>query len=92
MDENKEERGHVHQRSQGEQVVGGHVCTVCVLTVLALPTLAVAIPADGHGNLGEVLPFGSLIPFAGILFSIAVIPTVNPTLRPSPSERYLAEP
>jgi Na+/H+ antiporter NhaD/arsenite permease-like protein len=54
------------------------------LALLVLPGLAIAA-AGGHGevathhegpNLGDVLPLWSVIPFAGLLLSIAILPMV----------------
>ena len=48
--------------------------------VLAMPVLALASDAHGggHANLGTVLPLWSVIPFVGILLSIAIFPLVAP--------------
>ena len=40
-----------------------------------------------HHNLGELLPFWSILPFAGMLLSIAVFPLVNPHFW----ERHMAK-
>ena len=47
-----------------------------MLFLLTAPTVALASSGGGHGNLGEILPLWSVIPFAGILLSIAVFPLV----------------
>jgi Na+/H+ antiporter NhaD/arsenite permease-like protein len=54
---------------------------VCVLTaILVLPFAGVCLAAEGHGGppggreIGELLPVWSVIPFIGILFSIAFFP------------------
>lgn len=54
-----------------------------VLRILSLSTLltvsgsAVAF-ADGHHNLGEALPVWSILPFVGMLLSIALFPLIKP--------------
>jgi Na+/H+ antiporter NhaD/arsenite permease-like protein len=50
------------------------------LFVLAMPVSALAADAHGggHANLGTVLPLWSVIPFVGILLSIAIFPLVAP--------------
>ncbi len=49
----------------------------CLWIVLALPGAALAASGGGQGSLGEVLPLWSVIPFVGILLSIAIWPLVN---------------
>ncbi|MDX1388053.1 MAG: sodium:proton antiporter, partial [Acidobacteriota bacterium] len=52
---------------------------VPVILVGALPVAAAeAAHGDGHGSIGEVLPLWSVIPFVGILLSIALFPLVAP--------------
>ncbi|UCH64287.1 MAG: sodium:proton antiporter [Fidelibacterota bacterium] len=52
-----------------------------LLTVLLVPILALASSeADGGGDhLGRILPLWSVIPFIGILLSIAIFPLVAPS-------------
>ena len=55
----------------------GAIFLVALITML-LPTLALASGGEhGHGpGLGDILPFWSVIPFAGLLLSIAILPMV----------------
>ena len=50
----------------------------CLLAAVVAPDLAWAA-SDGHHDgpgLGDVLPFWSVLPFAGLLLSIAILPMV----------------
>lgn len=51
---------------------------ICSCFLLLLPTAALASAEGGHANLGEVLPLWSVIPFIGILLSIALFELVAP--------------
>ncbi|MDA0745803.1 MAG: sodium:proton antiporter [bacterium] len=49
-----------------------------VMVGLSFPTAVFAASeGGGHASLGEILPLWSVIPFAGILLSIAVFPLIN---------------
>ncbi len=64
----------VRRREQG----WGRTRVVFLWMVLGLPTETFAAGGGGaQGNLGELLPLWSVIPFLGILLSIAVLPLVN---------------
>ncbi len=58
------------------------ILLLVALVLLAVPATALAADAHGggHANLGTLLPLWSVIPFAGILLSIAVFPLVAPQL------------
>ena len=51
---------------------------ICSCFLLLLPTAALASTEGGHANLGEILPLWSVIPFIGILLSIALFELVAP--------------
>jgi Na+/H+ antiporter NhaD/arsenite permease-like protein len=51
------------------------VCLLVLLALLSIPQAAIA--ASGGESLGEMLPLWSVIPFMGILLSIAVWPLIN---------------
>lgn len=57
------------------------VGVLLAITLISLPALALAAGGDAHGDahgpgLGELLPWWSVLPFAGLLLSIAVLPMV----------------
>jgi len=52
-----------------------NACLYIPLVLLAIPSAAFA--ASGGQSLGEVLPLWSVIPFVGILLSIAIWPLIN---------------
>ena len=54
------------------------VSTLAALAVLSIASTAFAAGGGDQVNLGEVLPLWSVIPFAGILLSIAVLPLIAP--------------
>lgn len=63
-------------RSWIRSVLAGISPALLVMAGSALPALAWAA-SDGHGpSLGEILPLWSVIPFAGLLLSIALLPMV----------------
>jgi len=49
-----------------------------VLLLFILPGISLASGGDGHPDLGSTLPIWSVIPFVGILFSIAFFPLFAP--------------
>ena len=51
------------------------VCLFFLLAMLCVPNAVFA--ASGGQNLGEILPLWSVIPFVGILLSIAIWPLIN---------------
>lgn len=53
------------------------VLIVALSVIALLPTAAFAASTGDGPNLGEVLPLWSVIPFVGILLSIAICPLVN---------------
>jgi Na+/H+ antiporter NhaD/arsenite permease-like protein len=58
------------------------IATVIALAAIILPEIAFASGSEGahgeHGTLGKVLPLWSVIPFVGILLSIALFPLFAP--------------
>ncbi len=50
---------------------------LCGALLLLTPAVALAASGGEHANLGEILPLWSVIPFVGILLSIAVIPLIS---------------
>ena len=50
---------------------------LCGALLLLTPAVALAATGEGHASLGEILPLWSVIPFVGILLSIAVIPLIS---------------
>jgi hypothetical protein len=58
------------------------IAIVIALAVIILPEVAFASGSEGahgdHGMLGKVLPLWSVIPFVGILLSIALFPLFAP--------------
>ena len=59
------------------------ICAARITLLISLLILSGSIQAfaDGAGeshNLGELLPFWSVLPFVGMLLSIAIFPLVKP--------------
>ena len=72
-----------HKRQGATTWVGVGIRLLVLLLLILAPTLALAAGgAEAHHGgdhgpgLGEILPFWSVIPFAGLLLSIAVLPMV----------------
>jgi len=57
-----------------------------VVSLLAIP--AVAVASEG-ASLGDVLPIWSIVPFAGLLLSIALVPLVAPHFWHSQRNQFL---
>lgn len=58
------------------RVLAGIVSVWLVLVGTVLPTVALASNGQEGQTLGEILPLWSVIPFAGLLLSIALVPLV----------------
>lgn len=54
------------------------IMLLTIMLVLCSGVIAFASEAEGHHNLGELLPIWSVLPFVGMLLSIAIFPLVKP--------------
>ncbi len=54
------------------------IMLLAVIQVLCGSIIVFANEAEGHHNLGEILPLWSVLPFLGMLLSIAIFPLVKP--------------
>ena len=54
------------------------VFAAAVIMILCTGLLAYANEGGGHVEIGETLPLWSVIPFVGMLLSIAIFPLVKP--------------
>lgn len=55
-----------------------HQLILSVLILFILPGISIASGGEGHPDLGSTLPIWSVIPFVGILLSIALFPLFAP--------------
>ena len=55
-----------------------HTICICLFAVIMTPATGYGVAEGAHVHLGEALPLWSVIPFVGILLSIAVMPLVAP--------------
>lgn len=54
------------------------IMLLALIQVLCGSMIVFASEAEGHHNLGEMLPIWSVLPFVGMLLSIAIFPLVKP--------------